>query len=348
MRNAAEAWLATIPSHQHRAQSAGRMRLHVLPQLGDLQLDDLTRERCDEWYAQLCPERPTQRARTYAALRAALRLAHDRGHLTEVPLKIRGAGDTPPVREARTATAEQLTQLLDVLPPQDRAAALLAAWCGLRVGEVIGLQRRDVEVDPTAYPPLAPNLRLRIRRHVVQHHGRALDEPAQLIVSGSKADKSAAAVVVPPHLSRALWKHLENYVEADPSAWLFPQRNDPSHPINTGTLHRSWRRARDAAGLDGFVFHDLRRTGNTLAAESGATLAEMMQRLRHRNVRVAQRYLVAAAGADVRLAERMSAKVAAPLATKPDTPPLPAVDLVEAEVERRLAARLRALGIEPE
>jgi integrase len=48
-----------------------------------------------------------------------------------------------------------------------------------------------------------------------------------------------------------------------------------------------------AAGLDdrGLHFHDLRHTGNTLTAQSGATLADLMARMGHASTRAASIYL---------------------------------------------------------
>lgn len=43
-------------------------------------------------------------------------------------------------------------------------------------------------------------------------------------------------------------------------------------------------------GLPGLHFHDLRHTGNMLAAESGAGLKDLMARMGHDNVRAAMIY----------------------------------------------------------
>jgi hypothetical protein len=40
-------------------------------------------------------------------------------------------------------------------------------------------------------------------------------------------------------------------------------------------------KARDEAGLPGLYLHDLRHTGNTIAAATGASLRELMERMGH-------------------------------------------------------------------
>lgn len=65
----------------------------------------------------------------------------------------------------------------------------------------------------------------------------------------------------------------------------------------------------------GFHFHDLRHTGNMLAAETGASTRELMHRMGHSSIRAALIYQHAtserdraiAAGTDQRLAERRRA-----------------------------------------
>ena len=64
-------------------------------------------------------------------------------------------------------------------------------------------------------------------------------------------------------------------------------------------------RARSEVGLTGLSFHDLRHTGQTLAAATGATLADLKRRLGHSSA-AAQRYLHAVEGRDREVAEGLS------------------------------------------
>ncbi|MEU6513965.1 hypothetical protein, partial [Streptomyces sp. NPDC046978] len=57
--------------------------------------------------------------------------------------------------------------------------------------------------------------------------------------------------------------------------------------LRRNNLRRIRLRALDATGLDGVRFHDLRHTGNTLAAAGGATTRELMHRTGHSSVRAA-------------------------------------------------------------
>ncbi len=64
-------------------------------------------------------------------------------------------------------------------------------------------------------------------------------------------------------------------------------------------------------GLKGLHFHDLRHTGNTLAAQSGASLADLKARMGHDSDRAALIYQHATGDADQKIADTLSARVEA-------------------------------------
>jgi len=77
-----------------------------------------------------------------------------------------------------------------------------------------------------------------------------------------------------------------------------------------GRLRRSnfniiWAKARDAVGLSGLHPHDLRHTGNTMAAATGASLCELMERMGHSSPRAALIYQHATRDRDEAIAAAM-------------------------------------------
>ena len=64
--------------------------------------------------------------------------------------------------------------------------------------------------------------------------------------------------------------------------------------------------ARKTAGRPDLRFHDLRHTGAVLAAQTGATLPELMGRLGHITSQAALRYQHVAADRDAMIASRLS------------------------------------------
>jgi integrase len=63
------------------------------------------------------------------------------------------------------------------------------------------------------------------------------------------------------------------------------------------------------AGLTGFHFHDLRHTGNTLAAGTGASLADLMARMGHGSARAALIYQHATKQRDATIADALSVSI---------------------------------------
>jgi Phage integrase family len=70
------------------------------------------------------------------------------------------------------------------------------------------------------------------------------------------------------------------------------------------TFGKAFDKARAAAGRPDLHFHDLRHTGAVLAAQTGATLAELMARLGHSTPGAAMRYQHAAADRDRAIADK--------------------------------------------
>jgi integrase len=60
-----------------------------------------------------------------------------------------------------------------------------------------------------------------------------------------------------------------------------------------------------AAGLEGVHFHDLRHAGNQLAANAGANLRELMDRMGHDSTRAALIYLHSSAGRQRAIADQI-------------------------------------------
>lgn len=308
----AEVWMESIPSENHRMTSASRVRRFINPELGDIKITELTRERCDRWHRdmeeRLCPGAPTQRTRTYAALHAMLKLAVHMDLIDVSPLRIKGLLVDRPAREPQTATPAEVDQLAAAMPAYLSMFVQLSAWCGLRLGEVNGLQIGDITVDRSTPVPLLPVVRIQIRRHVVQGRGTG----SMTIVPGSKATGRTESVVVPPHLHVSLWEHVETHARKVEPQWVFPGTRTVDMPVGPATVDRRWRLAREACDLEHLVFHDLRRTSSTTAAMAGATVGELKERLRHRTSEAAERYIVSARGADADLATRMSQLAANP------------------------------------
>ncbi len=91
--------------------------------------------------------------------------------------------------------------------------------------------------------------------------------------------------------------------------YVFP--NSKGEPIKRSSFRSVWLRARAKAGLADLRFHDLRHTGNTLAATTGASTRELMARMGHSTMRAALIYQHATKDRDAAIAAALSEQATA-------------------------------------
>lgn len=292
----AESWLE-FRELKPRTRHLYRRQLDrlLLPAFGDMSLRDISPAVVRTWHSRLDPKNPTQRAQAYGLLRAILNTAVADEILATNPCRIRGAGVAKRVRSIEPATLDEIALLVEEMPPRYRALVLLAAWCGLRIGELAELRRRDVDI--------ARGL-LHVTRGVVRVEG-------EVSVGTPKSDAGVRTVTVPPHLRPMLADHMRTHVGPDRDALVFASVKDPNIQVHPNTIYRRWHPAREKIGRPDLRIHDLRHTGAVLAAQTGATLAELMARIGHSTPQAALRYQHAARGRDAAIADALSGVAAA-------------------------------------
>jgi integrase len=123
------------------------------------------------------------------------------------------------------------------------------------------------------------------------------------------APKSRAGrrtVTVPQALRADLVRHLAEHVGPNPEDLVFTmQRGGPMRRGNFNPA-TNWKRNVTAIGVPNLHFHDLRHTGNTLAAATGSSLRDLMTRMGHDNPRAAMIYQHATSTADQLIADGLS------------------------------------------
>ncbi|GIH72399.1 tyrosine-type recombinase/integrase [Sphaerimonospora thailandensis] len=129
---------------------------------------------------------------------------------------------------------------------------------------------------------------------------------------GPPKSKAGLRVVgIPQAIVPALREHLSTYVKDEPGALLFPgAKGGPLRRSGFNTRTR-WVDVVKDMGMPGLHFHDLRHTGNMLAAESGAGLKDLMARMGHDNVRAAMIYQHAVRGADKAITDAIDRHIGA-------------------------------------
>jgi integrase len=287
-------WLAERPGLRPRTRELyeSELRLHILPALGDLQLRQLSSARVRSWHAEMSQRQkpgPTTVAKCYRLLRAILSTAVEDELILKNPCVLKRAG-VEKAPERPVATIEQVYALADAIEPRFRALVLLATFTGLRLGELRALRRNKLDL-------------LRTKVHVVEQMQELAD--GTLLVGEPKSDAGRRTVFFPQAIVADMEAHLASWAAPGRDGLVFCGTN--GQPLRRATFYTAWGRAMRQVDVDpNLRFHDLRHTGNTLAAATGASTKELMARLGHSSPRAALIYQHATADRDAAIARALS------------------------------------------
>lgn len=262
------------------------MRLHMAS-LVNLPVAAITPPAVRAWHASALRGSGgrTSIAQSYRFLRSVLSVAVQDEAIARNPCRIPRAGGVA-ARERSIATPAQVADLIDAITPRYRAAVVLAAWCGLRRGEVCALRTSDVDLVVGVV-------------HIAKNWVELLESPEKY----EKDPKSAAGkrtVAVPPHVLPVLAEHAADWAGPE---HFFVGRD--GQRMRGNSVYQAFVRARNSVGL-AIAFHDLRHTGQSLAAAAGASLADLKRRLGHSSSSAALRYMHAVEGRDAQVAQALS------------------------------------------
>lgn len=287
----AEVWLKDRSLKPRTRSHYGKLLANQLKPWALIAVKDIRPEMVREWHARLDKNHPTTKAHAYGLLRAILSTAVGDELLVVNPCHIRGAGSAKRVHKVTPLSLPELEKLVEAMPDRYKPMTLIAAWCGLRFGELVELRRKDIDASAGV---------IHVRRGAVRVDG-------EVLIDTPKSEAGIRDVAIPPHLLPMLKTHMRKNITGGKDGLLFPAENGGT--LAPSTLHRWFYKARIEAGCPNLRWHDLRHTGAVLAASTGATLAELMDRLGHSTPGAALRYQHAAEGRDMQIAKALSAMV---------------------------------------
>jgi integrase len=188
-------------------------------------------------------------------------------------------------------TAEQVSQLVAATPWPYNVLVSVAAWSGLRAGELAGLQVGDVTLPPKTSSPNTPGT-LRVERTLATIDGK-------LVYQEPKTKGSRRTVPLPTHATDLLAGYLAEHPNAkNPAAPLFPAirlTGDPApaipeldwrNPLQHKVFYRLvFKPAVHKANLNpALVFHSLRHTYVSLCVAAGIPPLEISRFAGHSTV----------------------------------------------------------------
>jgi integrase len=286
-------WADTVAPQTIRDTTAAHYRWlldhYVLPIIGRYRLDELTPEHIARMQLQLRTSglsvSTVRRAR--AVLHNALNYAVRTGRLASNPVSLvpplrRGEQDPQPkaghleLHEAQQLLAHAVHTELD-------GVIAIAVALGLRLGEILGLQWDDIDLDRHT---------LTVNRTLKEARRRSPDGTylVQLLAYPPKTAKSRRTLLVPDMVETALRRTRTQQREAQiraGAAWL-----DSGHvfthgaggPLMPSNLRRRYHRLLKDAGVRRVRFHDLRHTAAVLMLQAEAPLEAVSDALGHASI----------------------------------------------------------------
>jgi integrase len=285
VRQFLEHWLENIHRPNIRVNSYRIYRQlldnHLLPALGQYQLQRLSPQHIDELYAQkrkdgFAPE-------TIRAIHRLLRRAlQDAVRWSLVSSNVCDKV-TPPRQvkfESQALSAEQVKQLLEVAKGSPIEVLLtLALTTGMRVGEMIALRWADIDFQDGS---------LQVR-HTVSRVGKRFQENG-LVENDPKTESSRRKIVLPQFVLEALKRHREQQAEMREKAGDAWQEKDivfSNHlggfleRVNINTMLKGLLKQ---AGLPAIRIHDLRHSAATILLKMNVNPKQVQVLLGHSSI----------------------------------------------------------------
>lgn len=297
------------------------VRQHIVPELGGHRLQTLTPSHISVFYGRLLKSGRVQTPRTGKSapgglsvdsvrrIHATLHRALNRA-VKERVIHVNPASEAelPKVddhayREVGTWTMGELVEFLDATRHHELFAVYhVAAWTGLRRGELCGLKWRDVDLE-------GGKLTVRRSRAVV---GK------QVVEGPPKTHQARRTVTFLPETAQVLREQHKRQAarklalagEGEGFDYVFStQTGGPLHP---DYVTRTFAAAVKLAGARRLTFHGLRHTHATLLMEQGVPLKAISDRLGHSTVALtANLYQHVSVGLQEQVAESFGAAMAA-------------------------------------
>ena len=271
-----EWWESRVVEQSTERVDAGRIRLHILPEFGDVPIADIAHSQVQAWVKRLVRSGlagDTVRSchRLLASMLAAAvrdgRIVNNVAKDVELP--------PPGIGHEVYLTRDEVHAVVERMEDETyRLAVLVLAYTGLRWGELAGLHRKRINLP-----------------------GQTLDVVEVLDRSGEIKGypKSAARRTVP--IAEPAAVPLSLYIERRrPKAADLLFTGVRGAPLSGVRFGRAWHTARVAAGVKYARPHDLRHTCASWLVQAGVPLLDVQRMLGHASYSTTLRYAHLAPG----------------------------------------------------
>lgn len=262
---------------------------HLLPFFGGIQVKAITYINVKNWFDSE-PDN-TARVNAYKLLSEIMGAdandaLDDEGNtlIDKSPCRLKDVARPKKKHETVVPTVEQISELVSYMPERLGLIEWIAFGLGFRIGEILALQRRDIELNDI------PNKSFIHVRHSLKDEK---DERGKTVVvmGSTKTKSSEASVIIPEPLKPWFEKQLKEYTSKEADAFIFTteKNNNFIRPSNFRCRYHNTAR-KQVEGLEEYWPHDGRHARVITMLESGISLNVVAKEVRHSDVRTTARF----------------------------------------------------------
>jgi integrase len=265
----AKVWEREVLAHKKPSSvkaAESHLRTYIRPWLGEVRLEEFTAQAQQNFVTRLA-QRVSRKTvvNVLSTIGSMIGTAKKWGYLCQPVVMRELALPTEELRKhTRFYSAEDVRRMIAVAPQPYRTMFAIAAMCGLRVGEVVALQKCDLDFMHRL---------IHVERSA--WYGR---------VQTLKSKSSRADVVMPEALLTLLQEYLATW-KANPEGFLFLNRNGRPYAANKVVEYGLWP-VLDQLKLPRGGMHAFRHAHASLLMDVGAPATVTKEQMRHSDARI--------------------------------------------------------------
>jgi integrase len=265
----AKVWEREVLAHKKPSSvkaAESHLRTYIRPWLGEVRLEEFTAQAQQNFVTRLA-QRVSRKTvvNVLSTISSMIGTAKKWGYLCQPVVMRELALPTEELRKhTRFYSAEDVRRMIAVAPQPYRTMFAIAAMCGLRVGEVVALQKCDLDFMHRL---------IHVERSA--WYGR---------VQTLKSKSSRADVVMPEALLTLLQEYLATW-KANPEGFLFLNRNGRPYAANKVVEYGLWP-VLDRLKLPRGGMHAFRHAHASLLMDVGAPATVTKEQMRHSDARI--------------------------------------------------------------
>lgn len=266
---------ATLTSYRNNA------RIHIKPYVGEIPLRELSTYHIQRMLDGIGGSLSTF-IKNYNIIHGALEKAVELGMIPRNPCK-GVAFPKDDKRKMRVLTKEEQKRFIMALDGEYyRAMFLTYLYTGMRIGEGIPLQWKDIDLEKRT---------LRVNKKAIVAHDYNKHEAVQVVQDFCKTKSSKRTIAITAGLVAVLREHKETMMklaedmgeEWSEESLVF--RNSRENMVYSRNLQEVLYRIYDKAEIEGATMHTLRHSYATRCFEAGVDIKAISEQLGHANVK---------------------------------------------------------------